>query len=1534
MKREKNHKGILKRIQAIALSVFMVFLAVFNNGIPNASAQSTTELQQDSTSYGTQLYTKTGEYTEEGNPVTVTIYSTKNDSIGDLAVITGTGTLKSSNVYGNLFYPYGDLSSIKKVVIGEGITGIGTLFYSYLRSITEVELSSTMSAIADSAFQNCSGLTKITIPDNIISIGYRAFSDCNNLNELVISNNSNLKTIGDYAFYGCSSLEDKDIFTNCQQLISVPGTYTFEGTNYTGEIILPKSLTTFGAFASCIGRITSLYMPDAITTIPSQPANVVLKYKIENNQTTITYINNIDKNVTSVTLLDTICGADVVAVDAQYRNNPVTINCTNHRIVDHTCQLCGLTTKCGENTYYEYADGVLSILGSGAMAGYTYESDSPWYSYRDAIEKIVIGKDVTRIGVKAFAGCTKLTDIQIEEGSVLSEIGSDAFYGSGYTGMLVLPDTLSTLEVDSFYFNGDGNVLVFLPEAAYVENSGTESMWYSVVNGEATITKISIVYMCNQTITLPETINGHKLVAVSDVVKTAIKSAEITLADTAHSWDLEGHTCRICGYASKCGDNMFYSIKDNVLTLSGSGDMYCYSNSIKTGTLPPWDSLRDSITKVVVGKDITSIGNHAFDTYNNIENLIFEEGSKLQEVKECAFLGCSKLSDVVLPETVDYIDVSFQSCSSAVIYYPENANISLNSFIAAKGFAAYKVINGKKYITSPTTDMLKVPEDLVYTGIDLKEMALTQVDLKYDDIIVQGVTFGVDIDETKWVKSILEDKVIYRGNYTAQYTGTITCYGQNETFSVKKIFAVGRAEGEGKGSVEIPCWTYGAAAGIPVPASVTNGTDNVIFYYKGKDAADDTYKVYNSTQEGMFPVNSGDYILKAVFGATDSIGEAIAFVDFTINKADITGVTIGEVTGTYTYDKTEKVPTVIVTDSEASITLSDYGYSYSNNIGAGTATITITGTGNYTGTVSRTFTIAKAPAPTIEFPSVSGFTYGQKLSESTLTDGSTQYGTFVWTNANTVPTLTNSGYQMTFTPSADTVANYENTTSKTETISFNVSKATPAVTVNTVISDDSGKRKAVLTATVKGVGYGETPTGTVKFVDRTIDDDVDLAEIPDVTIADGKTVYTWSGLADQVYKVEAVYSGSENYNTAYSSEISFDTSKQNQGVLTIGSIGTKTYGDEIFTLSVIGGSGNGTVTYDSSDPTIVSVSGTTATIHKAGNVTITATKAGNDDYNEATTSVSLTVGKKSLTVNADDKLNVLAGSAMPQLTYSIKGLVGSDTFTNLVLTTKAVDMNTIGEFAISISGGTLTNADSYTVAYTNGKMTIVRIGVEDAIVSGITDINFNGNATVHSGLSVKVNGKMLTYGTHYEVTYKNNTAIGTATIIITGKGIYTGTIEKNFQVRVSKGASYTISNMKYKVTNAKVNGTGTVTLTGSTKSKSGLKGTLKIGDTVKIGGKSFKITAVGDKAFKGYTKLMMVTIGKNVTTIGKEAFYYCKKIKTITISSKQLKTVGKDAVKKIYGKAVMKVPSSKVKAYMKLFKSSTGFTNEMELKKK
>lgn len=89
---------------------------------------------------------------------------------------------------------------------------------------------------------------------------------------------------------------------------------------------------------------------------------------------------------------------------------------------------------------------------------------------------------------------------------------------------------------------------------------------------------------------------------------------------------------------------------------------------------------------------------------------------------------------------------------------------------------------------------------------------------------------------------------------------------------------------------------------------------------------------------------------------------------------------------------------------------------------------------------------------------------------------------------------------------------------------------------------------------------------------------------------------------------------------------------------------------------------------------------------------------------------------------------------------------------------------------------------------------------------------------------------------------------------------------------------------------------------------------------VTIGDYSYKVTEIKASAFAGSKKLTSVKIGKNVTKIGDKVFSGCSKLNIIDLSANtSLKSVGKNAVKGVSAKCVIKTPKSKKSAYKKLF---------------
>ena len=258
--------------------------------------------------------------------------------------------------------------------------------------------------------------------------------------------------------------------------------------------------------------------------------------------------------------------------------------------------------------------------------------------------------------------------------------------------------------------------------------------------------------------------------------------------------------------------------------------------------------------------------------------------------------------------------------------------------------------------------------------------------------------------------------------------------------------------------------------------------------------------------------------------------------------------------------------------------------------------------------------------------------------------------------------------------------------------------------------------------------------------------------------------------------------------------------------------------------------------------------------------------------------------------------------------------------------------------------------------YSNGRQYVtyepflIYGNIAEAGVSGISDTNYTGENITQPSMKVTADGNPLSEGIDYIVSYENNINAGTATITITGKGIYAGTKKVSFKIIKAEednsknpGDPANSANSVESV----VTTTGTYSVqnneaTFTAPAKKTAK-TVTVPATIKANGKTVKVTAIAPNALKGMKKLTKVTIGSNVTTIGKNAFandaklttvtigknvksigarafYKCKALKKITIKTKKLtkKTIGSKAFTGINKKAVIKSPKAKKAAYKKI----------------
>ena len=217
--------------------------------------------------------------------------------------ISGTGAMKNYNNTDNLS-PVHMNSSVKKIVIEEGVTSIGESAFENC-SLTSITIPKSVTSIGDDAFYNCSSLTSITIPKNVTSIGNSVFENCSSLTDITIPDS--VTSIGNWAFLNCSSLTSITIPNSVTSI----GSYAFYNCRSLTSITIPDSVTSIGdgAFSEC-SSLTSITIPDSVTSIRSSAfrnCSNLTSITIPDSVTSIgNYTFNGCSGLTSITIPDSV----------------------------------------------------------------------------------------------------------------------------------------------------------------------------------------------------------------------------------------------------------------------------------------------------------------------------------------------------------------------------------------------------------------------------------------------------------------------------------------------------------------------------------------------------------------------------------------------------------------------------------------------------------------------------------------------------------------------------------------------------------------------------------------------------------------------------------------------------------------------------------------------------------------------------------------------------------------------------------------------------------------------------------------------------------------------------------------------------------------------------------------------------------------------------------------------------------------------------------------------------------------------------
>lgn len=139
--------------------------------------------------------------------------------------------------YGNYLIKKHSLSDVPTIKDGTVLIASGA--FEGDKNMTGITIPETVKYIGDRAFYQCQNLETISLPDSVLTIGSECFAWCSHLSNIRLS--ESLTELPYYAFAGCAL----------------------------GDLVIPESVTTLGAYVFYKGGVSSVNFPAGITVIPS-----------------------------------------------------------------------------------------------------------------------------------------------------------------------------------------------------------------------------------------------------------------------------------------------------------------------------------------------------------------------------------------------------------------------------------------------------------------------------------------------------------------------------------------------------------------------------------------------------------------------------------------------------------------------------------------------------------------------------------------------------------------------------------------------------------------------------------------------------------------------------------------------------------------------------------------------------------------------------------------------------------------------------------------------------------------------------------------------------------------------------------------------------------------------------------------------------------------------------------------------------------------------------------------------------------------
>ncbi len=535
-----------------------------------------------------------------------------------------------------------DESTGTLTISGNGEMDGNVSWCDYLSVIKTVVIEDGVTTIGDFAFFSCSSLKSVTIPDGVISIGDRAFEACSSLTSIDVGVENKYFSSVDGNLYNKAKTEFIQYAIGKNQ----------------NDFVIPNSVTNIIGYAFCgCSSLTSITIPDGVTYIG---------YKAFYDCSSLTGIT-IPDSVTSI-----------------------------------------------GNYAFEWCSGLTSITIPDSVTSINNSA----FGDCSSLTSITIPDSVTSIGYEAFRGCSSLTSVTIPDS--VTSIDYEAFRGCSSLTSITIPDSVTSIGIDAFYGtayyndknNWDNGLLYinnYLIKAKYdIENcsikDGTKLIADSTFEGCSSLTSV----------TIPDSVMNISTSAFAGCSSLT----SITIPDSVTSIGE--------GVFLHCSNLISITIPDSVTLISASAFGDC-----------------SSLTSIIIPDSVTSIGGYAFGGCSSLTSIIIPDS--VTSIDGYAFDGCSSLTSITIPDSVTSIS---NSAFYGTAYYNDENNwdnglLYLNNYLIEAKYDIEKCVvkDGTKVIAGGAFENCSSLKNVYYIGSEEQWKSIKIEDYN-DELLNANITYN------------------------------------------------------------------------------------------------------------------------------------------------------------------------------------------------------------------------------------------------------------------------------------------------------------------------------------------------------------------------------------------------------------------------------------------------------------------------------------------------------------------------------------------------------------------------------------------------------------------------------------------------------------------------------------------------------------------------------------------------------------------------------------------------------------------------